>query len=34
MEILENGLGVNWKWKSQRKGVLVGGEGQRSNAAK
>jgi hypothetical protein len=34
VEILENGLGVNWKWKSQRKGVLVGGEGQRSNAAK
>jgi hypothetical protein len=34
VEILENGLGVNWKWKSHRKRVLVGGEGQRSNAAK
>jgi hypothetical protein len=34
VEILDNGLEVNWKWKSPRKGVLVGGGGQRSNAAK
>jgi hypothetical protein len=34
VEILENGLGVNWKWKLQRQGVSVGGEVQRSTAAK